>query len=94
MEKSRFNLTDICTANNIERTFVKELQRQGLIEIIIDRDQEYLEEEQVFHVERYSTWHYELDINMEGLEVVSRLIRKIEMLQEELRHLKASHSSR
>ncbi|MGO1520657.1 MAG: chaperone modulator CbpM [Sphingobacterium sp.] len=90
MEKTLFNLIDICKANNIERTFVRELHRNGLIEIIIKKEQEYLEEEQLLHVERYSTWYYELEVNMQGIEVVHHLLDKIEKLQHEIRELRAA----
>lgn len=88
MEKTLFRVIDICKTNNIERTFIQELHNNGLIEIIIQEDQEFLEEEQVLHVERFSTWHYELELNVQGIEVVNNLIDKIEELQRELRLLK------
>ncbi|WP_313262446.1 chaperone modulator CbpM [Sphingobacterium sp.] len=88
MEKTLFRVIDICKTNNIERTFIQELHNNGLIEIIIQEEQEFLEEEQVLHVERFSTWHYELELNVQGIEVVNNLIDKIEELQRELRHLK------
>lgn len=91
MEKTLFNLIDICKANKIERTFVQELHQNGLIEIVIKKDQEYLEEEQLIHVERYSTWYYELEVNMQGLEVVHHLLDKIEKLQNEIRQLRAAN---
>ena len=88
MEKTLFRVIDICKTNNIEYTFVHELHSNGLIQIIVKEEQEYLEEEQVYHVERFSTWHYELDLNVQGIEVVSNLIDKIEELQRELKALK------
>lgn len=88
MEKTLFRVIDICKTNNIERTFIQELHNNGLIEIIIQEEQEFLEEEQVLHVERFSTWHYELELNVQGIVVVNNLIDKIEELQRELRLLK------
>lgn len=89
MEKTLFRVIDICRTNNIEQAFIQELHNNGLIEIIVQEEQEYLEEEQVLHVERYSTWHYELELNVQGIEVVHNLIEKIEDLQRELRYLRA-----
>ncbi|MGJ1203936.1 chaperone modulator CbpM [Sphingobacterium lactis] len=89
MEKTLFRVIDICRTNNIEQAFIQELHSNGLIEIIVQEEQEYLEEEQVLHVERYSTWHYELELNVQGIEVVHNLIEKIEDLQRELRYLRA-----
>lgn len=94
MEKTLFKVIDICKANNIEQTFIHNLHRNGLIEVIVEEDQEYLEEEQLFHVERYSTWHYELELDIHGLEVVHHLVNKIEKLQNEIRELRASQPVR
>ncbi len=88
MEKTLFSVIDICKTNNIERTFIQELQNNGLIEIIVQEEQEFIEEEQVVYVERFSTWHYELELNIQGIEIVSNLIDKIEELQRELREIK------
>ena len=89
MERTLFKLIDICESNQIEQTFIQELHRNGLIEIIILEDQEYLEEEQILIVEKFSTWHYELELNVQGIEVVQQLLEKIEDLQQEIRFLKS-----
>lgn len=88
MEKTLFRVIDICRSNNIEQTFIQELHSNGLIEIIYQEEQAYIEEDQVLIVERFSTWHYELEINVQGIEVVQQLLERIEALQSEIKALK------
>ncbi|QBR12307.1 chaperone modulator CbpM [Sphingobacterium sp. CZ-2] len=89
MEKTLFRVIDICRSNNIEQDFIQELHNNGLIEIIYQEEQEYIEEEQIIVLERFSTWHYELEINVQGIEVVQNLIDRIESLQQEIREIKS-----
>jgi len=88
MEKTLFKVIDICRSNKIERTFIQELHQNGLIEIIIEEETEFIEEEQIPKIERFSNWHYELELNVQGIEVVQNLIDRIEKLQREVRFLK------
>ncbi|MVZ66653.1 hypothetical protein GQF61_12375 [Sphingobacterium sp. DK4209] len=88
MEKTLFRVVDICQSNKIERRFIQELHQNGLIEIIVEQETEFIEEEQISQIERFSTWHYELEINVQGIEVVQQLIDRIEKLQQEVRILK------
>ncbi|GAA4132933.1 chaperone modulator CbpM [Sphingobacterium lactis] len=88
MEKTLFRVIDICRSNNIEQTFIQELHSNGLIEIIYQEEQAFIEEDQVLIVERFSTWHYELEINVQGIEVVQQLLERIEALQSEIKALK------
>ena len=88
MEKTLFKVVDICQSNKIERKFIQELHQNGLIEIIVEQETEFIEEEHISQIERFSTWHYELEINVHGIEVVQQLIDRIEKLQQEVRILK------
>jgi len=88
MERTLFKIVDICRIHRLEETFIYELYHNGLIEIIPENEQDYIDEEQLLLIEKFSDWHYELELNMQGIEVVSRLLTRIEQLQQELRALK------
>lgn len=88
MEATLFKIIDICQSNNIDTTFIKQLHENGLIEIIIIESQEFVQEDQLAHIEKYSKWYYDLELNMQGIEIVQQLLGKIEILQTEIRRLK------
>lgn len=88
MERTLFKIVDICRVHRLEETFIYELYHNGLIEIIPENEQDYIDEEQLPLIEKFSDWHYELELNMQGIEVVSRLLTRIEQLQQEVRALK------
>ncbi len=88
MERTLFKIVDICQAHKLEKTFIYELHHYGLIEIVAQEEQDCIDEEQLPLIEKFSNWHYDLELNMQGIEVVLRLLDRIEHLQQEIRTLK------
>lgn len=74
-----------CSNHDIEFSFIDSLHQFGLIEVIVHEDNKYLHQEQLKEVEKMIRMHYELDINMEGIDVISHLLKRIHHLQDELR---------
>ena len=73
-----------CANHEIEFSFIDSLHQFGLIEVIIHDDNKYIHQEQLNEVERMMRMHYELDINMEGIDVISHLLKRMNSLQKEL----------
>jgi len=73
-----------CANHDIEFSFIDSLHQFGLIEVIIHEDNRYLHQEQLKEVEKMMRMHYELDINMEGIDVISHLLKRMNSLQKEL----------
>ncbi len=78
-------IENFCTKQEIDFSFINLLQEFGLIEIIIHEDNKYLPQEQLKEVEKMMRLHYDLDINMEGIDVITHLLKRIQHLQDELR---------
>ena len=73
-----------CANHEIEFSFIDSLHQFGLIEVIIHEDNKYIHQEQLNDVEKMMRMHYELDINMEGIDVISHLLKRMNSLQKEL----------
>ncbi len=74
-----------CSNHDIDFSFIDSLHEFGLIELIIHEDSKYLPKEQLKDFEKMMRMHYDLDINMEGIDVISHLLKRIHYLQEELK---------
>lgn len=86
METTNLILVEKCCANlEVEFSFINSLNDYGLIEIIVLEDKKYIANEQLKDVERAIHFHHELNINMEGIDVIYNLLQQIDNLQEELR---------
>lgn len=82
METNNLILVEqFCTNCGVEFSFIDSLNEHGIVEIIIFDDKKYISNEQLKDVERAIQFHYELDINMEGIEVIYNLLKQINELQ-------------
>jgi len=88
MERTLIKILDICQSHQIELQFVRNLSKSGLIEVISQDEEEFVKEDELKSLEQFATWHYELEINLQGIEVAQHLLYKIEKLQEEIKQLR------
>jgi hypothetical protein len=78
----------ICTHYNLELSFIDSLQDMGLIRVRKVKETKCLYEEEIHTIEKMMRLHYELDINLEGIEAIAHLLQRVDRLQEELTSLK------
>lgn len=79
---------ELCDLYKVEYNFVRSLSESGLIEIITIEKREYVHCEKMTEFEKWRRLHYDLDINLEGIEAVQHLLQKIKKLQKANRHLR------
>ena len=87
-EENLIPANEFCLHNNIEISFIYSLQEYGLIEITTKDEQTFLSTSQLNELEKLIRLHYELDINLEGLDAVVHLLQKLQDTQEEMNRLK------
>ncbi len=79
---------DFCTYHKVEYTFINSLEQMGLIEITTIEQNRFIDTEKLLELEKFVRLHYELDINLEGIEAITYLLQKVKSLQEEINSLK------
>ena len=85
MENNRLiNVSHLCEHYKIEVTFVHSLHEYGLIDIVRTDEVECIDESKLSDLERLLHLHYDLDINFEGIDAISHLLKRVEDLQKEL----------
>nr|WP_315220756.1 chaperone modulator CbpM [uncultured Flavobacterium sp.] len=82
--KNLIQINQFCLYHEIEDTFIAELHNYGLIDIIFQEEEQYLHPEQLPTVEKMIRLHYDLKINLEGIDAIAHLLNKIETLQQNL----------
>ena len=80
-------VSDFCTHHEIEISFINSLQSNGLISVECIDNSKFIHTDQVLKLEQYIHFHYDLDINIEGIETVSHLLNQIELLQQNIQML-------
>ena len=79
---------EFCMHYQVEETFISLLNDAGLIEISVIENTGCIPANQLSAVERFSRLHYELDINIEGIEAIYHLLERIKHLQSQIKKIK------
>ena len=74
----------LCLHYKLEISFFNTLNENGLIEIQLVDEIQYVHKESIYEIEKIVRMHKELEINIEGIDVVLNLLQKIDALQTEL----------
>lgn len=80
-------LLEFCRQTRIEVSFVHALEEHGLVDLTAEQDTFFLAIEQLPRLERMVRLHYELEINLEGIEAIIHMLHRISGMQERLSHL-------
>ncbi len=75
---------EFCRYYNVEDSFISSLQEFGLVEITIIEHNRFINTEKLAELEKFARLYYELDINLEGIEVINYMLQKIKDLQHEV----------
>ncbi len=81
-------ITEYCSHSNIEEKFISLLESEGLIELQEINGQDYISTDELSNLEKYARWYYDLSINIEGIDAIRMLLKRMEDMQSELDRLK------
>lgn len=77
-------IAQFCQHHEVEPAFITSLRQFGLVKVFEIENEQYFASDELALVEKMLRLHYELGINMEGLDAIANLLRQIEALQQEL----------
>ena len=75
---------DFCIHHNIEYSFISSLENSGLIRVTSVQSSTYIPIDEIHKLEKFVRLHYDLDINIEGIETINYLLERIEEMQREI----------
>ena len=78
------SIQQFCTHYNVPVSFINALQEYELVEIIITDNTTYLKTNQLNDVEKMMRLHYDLNINLEGIDAIYNLLKQVENLQSQV----------
>ena len=79
---------EFCIHHKVEYSFINSLEQFGLISITTIEQKPFVDSEKLTELEKFARLHYDLDINLEGIEAINYLLEKVKNLQEEVNGLK------
>ena len=87
-EEEIIALETYCSYYQVEMEFIRTLEEYGLISIRYEETKGFIQKEDVAQLERFSRLHYDLNINVPGIDALQHLLEKIRALQEETESLR------
>ena len=87
-EKPLIPTQTLCLHYNIEISFLDALSKIGLIQVVVIEQKQFIYEEKISDLEKIIRLYNELNLNLEGIDVVFNLLDKERKLQNELIALK------
>ena len=86
--KNLIPVEQLCSHYQIEITFINSLSEYGLIELTRVDEIIFVYSDQVKDIEKMIRLHFDLDINMEGIDAIYHLLQKVDRLHNELKSVK------
>jgi chaperone modulatory protein CbpM len=77
-----------CNNYNVAYSFVQSLGEAGLIDTVVIQETRYIYIPELQKLESIIRLHEDLDVNLEGIEVVRHLLKRLENMQNEIVLLK------
>lgn len=85
MKTTRYiRIQELCNGYELEEKYIFSLRDFGLLHIEEEEDEYLLPENDLPRFEKILNFHNDLNINMEGIEVIMNLLDKIENLNKDL----------
>ena len=78
-----------CMHYNIDLTFMQTLDQYGFIHLVSVESNRFIDEDELQTLEKFIRLHYELDINMQGIEAINFLLERVQNMQDEIAYLKS-----
>lgn len=79
---------EFCTHYQVEMNFIHSLQEFGLVEVISNEGNDYLSADQLNELEKMIRLHYDLNVNVEGIDVILHLLEQLDEAQRETNELR------
>jgi hypothetical protein len=87
-KKNLIPANEFCIHHNIAVSFISSLHENGLIKVTTIEETSYIHKNQLPDIERIMRFSGELNINIEGIESIIHLLKRINGMQNEINMLK------
>ncbi len=78
----------LCPHYEIEISFFEDLSNHGLITIETIEERQFIHQDDISELEKMIRLYFELNVNLEGIDIVLNLLQKEKEMKEELNMLR------
>ena len=88
MSGNRLLYSECLRIYEVEPSFIESLHEVGLIQVVDQEEERFIEYDDLSDLEQFIRWHYEMDINVEGIDALRHMLERVKLLQSELDQLR------
>lgn len=89
MKTELITISEYCQNYGVELSFITALEESGLIILTVVGEDKCIHTRQLEELERYIHFHYDLEIDVNGIDAIMNLLEKVRAMQKEIRSLKS-----
>lgn len=90
MQNENLIPVELCRVQyNVDLSFIHSLYQHGFIHIVSVEQQQYIDSDELQTLEKLIRMHYDLDINIEGIEAINFLLDRVNNMKDEIAYLKS-----
>ena len=75
---------EFCAGHNVELSFLHSLCESGLLQVTTVEESVFISHDQLPGLEKLVRFHYDMDINLEGIEAIHHLLGQMKVMQDKL----------
>ncbi|MGZ3851600.1 MAG: chaperone modulator CbpM [Flavisolibacter sp.] len=87
MEEQLVPAQEFCSHHHVELNFIYSLRDYGLIDVISNEGNDYLSADKLNELEKIIRLHYDLEVNVEGIDVILNLLKQLDDAEHRLNEL-------
>ncbi len=88
MKEKRLLYSECLRIYDVEESFIESLHEVGLINVVSAEEERFIEFDELSDLEQFIRWYYEMDINVEGIDALRHMLKKVKLLQLEVDRLR------
>jgi len=88
MSGNRLLYSECLRIYEVEESFIESLQDIGLIHVVAEEEERFIEYDDLSDLEQFIRWHYEMDINVEGIDALHHMLERMRSLHSEIAQLR------
>ena len=88
MSENKLLYSECLRIYEVEESFIDSLHEVGLIRVVGLDEERFIEYDDLPDLEQFIRWHYEMDINVEGIDALRHMLEKVRSLQSEIAQLR------
>ena len=87
MNGNRLLYSECLRIYEVEASFIESLHEVGLIHVVDQEEERFIEYDDLPGLEQFIRWHYEMDINVPGIDALRNMLGRVQSLQSEIERL-------